>query len=521
MKITKKINFFFYFIFILTIFFINLYCNFLLKDNFTFKEWYFSGQDEIVFIYNALIINAGHVQEYLDHSSFFLILTFTIVYKIISIFLPGFVFDINQFNSSGDSSLNLNTLFTIARIICFLFSIFLSIVTYHLVETITKNKLTSFLLTLIFIFSSGVIINTNIIDSVTLSVIFLLTSSLFLVLFLKKKEGGIFFLFLFFFFFFASILQKIQSFLYLIPIFLSFLSLATKKNNLEFTYLNIQYNKKNYYRIILIVSIIIILKPILIYKSIPSAIFYLLSYYLLNLIFFYYTKKYQKNIFKNLFLFNLIIIFSYLTLKTIVTFYPGTSLEIYNIPFGRIIFKLTRYVDSENYKELYESINISTLIFLKNYLIVFIGNIKIVFANNFLKFNSNSIILYSCLLLFFFKFFYLNFKEKINLSFLIFFFFYSEIINTLRPQPHYAIYSLIFLIFFIAIITQFFNKKFIIYLFLFLVLSLNIVVSTKTIYKVKKSINVYQCLFLENNKEYYTYWTPKINFLTLRKSCIS
>jgi hypothetical protein len=209
-----------------------------------------------------------------------------------------------------------------------------------------------------------------------------------------------------------------------------------------------------------------------------------------------------------------------LSLKTIITFYPGTSLEIYNIPFGRIIFKLTRYVDSENYKELYESINISTLLFLKNYLIVIFSNIKIVFANNLLNFNSNSIILYSCLLLFFFKFFYLNFKEKINLFFLIAFFFYSELIITLRPQPHYAIYSLIFLIFFIAIISRFYKKKIIIYLFLFLILTLSIVASTKTIHKVKKSINVNQCSFLENYKEFYTYWTPKINFLTLKKSCI-
>jgi len=522
----KKIknNFFLYLIFIFSVFAINYYCNFLLKDNFSFKEWYFSRPDEIVFIYNALIINSGYIHEYIDHSSFFLILFFTIVYKIISIFYTGFVFNINQFNGSSNVSSDLNELYNVARISYFIISIFLPIVMYHLVEAINKNRLVSFLITLIFIFSSGFIVNVNIIDSITLSVIFLLISSLFLVFFLEKEENRTLFLFFFFFFFFASVLQKIQSFLYLVPFFLSFSSLAKKKKNLEINFLNFQFTKEIFLKIILFVSIIIILKPILIYRSLASAIFYLLSYFFINIIFFYYTKKYQKDIFKNLILLNLIIIFSYLTLKTIVTFYPGTNLEIYNIPFGRIIFKLTRYVDSKKYNELYESINISIFSFLKEYLIAFFSNIKIVFVNNFFKFNSNSILIYPCFFLFFLRFNYLTFKQIINLFLLILFFFYSELIIVLRPIFHYVIYSQIFLIFFIAILSRGFEQKFVIYLFLFLTLFLNIVESVKTMKKIKIEINSNRCQYFKENqnayKEDYLYWVPKINLSTFKKFCV-
>jgi hypothetical protein len=46
------------------------------------------------------------------------------------------------------------------------------------------------------------------------------------------------------------------------------------------------------------------------------------------------------------------------------------------------------------------------------------------------------------------------------------------------------------------------------------------VTSTKTIHKIKEALNVNQCLFLEKNKDFYAYWTPKINYLTLKKSCL-
>ena len=171
MKAIKK-NYFYYFFLLILPLIVSFYTNNFFLKNFEIQLW-FRGLDELVFIYNALIINNGFQQEYLDHTSFFLILLLSILFKVLYLFSIIDISTIGQLNASIVLEKDLNEIYFVARLfICTISSLFTFIV-FKITRLISGDDFVAFLMSVIFFFSTGNITNLNIIDSPHLSALFL------------------------------------------------------------------------------------------------------------------------------------------------------------------------------------------------------------------------------------------------------------------------------------------------------------------------------------------------------------
>lgn len=402
--------------------------------------------DELHQVYNALLYNNGFKHEYIAHPSAILILLLSIQIKIFQLLTFIDISNINEFISSSDLENNLNKLFFVSRSLIAFISIIFSISVYLFFKLITKEVFISFLLTIIFIFSSGFLTVVNTIGSEQLSALLLFLSLFFLCNFLTKKEKSELYLFLFFIFIFASIIQKMQVFFLIIPSLFSLVYFLRDKNDLNLSKLNFNYTKKNFFLIFFFVSLIIFLKSFVAYKSIESFGFLITNYFLLNLLFYFFIKKYQSEIYKNLIIYNILLISSYILLKLVFSFHPSSNLEIFNISFARMFTYIKSYIakDAEGFLPIDNSFE---------YVSHFFYYFKIVINKFFLQVNFQSLLIYfnlGCLLVFCNK----NIKAYISTFLLISIFLYIQVFSSFRSGEYYSyfIFSEFFLILSLAIL---------------------------------------------------------------------
>jgi hypothetical protein len=520
MKKIKK-NYYYYFFLITLPLIISFYTNNFFYKSLEIQLWY-RGLDEIVYIYNALIINNGFQQEYLDHPGFFSILILSILFKILYLFSIIDISTINQLNASINLEKDLNEIFFVARLFFCLVSSIFTVIIFKITQLISRDDLVAFLMSLIFFFSTGNISNLNIIDTPLLSALFLFLSFYSLLIFLSNKKNNILYLFLFFIFAYSSILQKIQSFIFIIPVFCSVLFLTKKSKDLEISFLRISNYKNIYfYMIIIFITLLIFIKSIVIYRSVGSALFLIGNYYLINYLFFRYSKKYLNKTVQNLILFNIILIFSYVFLKIVLTFHPGLNLEIFNISFGKIIKNISTFASDQNINENFGIINF-IIIFTKN----FINNFFLILKKNTLQINFQSLLFFMTLIILIFN--YKNItsnKIKINIILLIVFYFFSQIINLFRQKMHYEIYSELFLIICCALIYRFSNKQKSIKLFIaassiFLIIESLKIIETNKIHNNDRKGECIKIINDRNNMNaYISIWTPRIDQNIFKDLC--
>jgi len=520
MKAIKK-NYFYYFFLLILPLVVSFYSNNFFLKNFKIQLW-FRGLDELVFIYNALIINNGFQQEYLDHTSFFLILFLSILFKVLYLFSIIDISTIGQLNASIVLEKDLNEIYFVARLfICTISSLFTFIV-FKITRLISGDDFVAFLMSIIFFFSTGNITNLNIIDSPHLSALFLFLSFYSLLIFLNNTKNNILYLCLFFIFAYSSILQKIQSFIFIIPIFCSAIFLTKKSKDLEISFLRISsFRNEYYYTIIIFITLLIIIKSTIIYRSIESALFLIGNYYLINYLFFLYSRAYLKKTVKNLIVFNIILIVSYVFLKIVLTFHPGLNLEIFNISFGKIIKNISAFATDQKISQASGIIN-----FIKIFTNNFMENFIFVLKKNILQINYQSLLFFLTLLLL-----TINFKNiksnkiKLNIFLLIFFYFFSQTINSFRERMHYEIYSELFLIICYALIYRYSNNKKITKLFIITSLIFLVIQSLKIIEinKIHNNDRREECVKIINDTNnmnaYISIWTPKINKNIFKNLC--
>jgi hypothetical protein len=405
----------------------------------TLRHWT-TNHDEIHIVYNALLLNNGLIQEYLGHPSVILIYLLSFTIKIFHLFNFLDVSTIRQFIESNNVEENLNKLFFVSRILIFVIAISFCLLSFAIFKLVSRNFIISVFLTILFIFSKGFIASTNVIDSAQLSAFLLFFSLYYLLRFLLDQEHKNIHLFFFCFLIFAAIIQKIQVFFLIIPVILISFFFAKKTSDINIKILNIKYNKKLYLILFASVSFIIIIKS-LVYKSINSAFFLIFHYWFINLIFYFYTKEFQKNIYKNLILFNIIVLFSYLFLKTIVSFHPSANLEVFNVSFPKFIETIKPYSKS--------------FLSLKEFFLIFKESFIIIISHSFLNLNYQSILIYANLFLLMIsknkntKFFFLI------LYLISIFLYYFLVINFRNDNPVYYIYLEFFLIFSLACIVRY------------------------------------------------------------------
>ncbi len=477
--------------------------------------------DELHQVYNALLYNNGFKHEYIAHPSAILILLLSIQIKIFQLLTFIDISNINEFISSSDYESNLNKLFFVSRILITFISIIFSISVYLFFKLITKEVFISFLLTIIFIFSSGFLFVINTIGSEQLSAMLIFLSLFFLCNFLIKKEKSELHLFLFFFFIFASIIQKMQVFFLIIPSLFSLIYFLRDKSDLNLHKLNFDYTKKNFFIIFFFVSLIIFLKSFVAYKSIESFGFLITNYFLLNLLSYFFIKKYQSEIYKNLIIYNILLISSYILLKLIFSFHPSSNLEIFNISFARMFSYIKSYISRD--VEGFTSINN-----FFDYVPLFFYYSKLVINKFFLQINFQSLLIYFnliCLLIFCNK----NFKAYISTFVLISIFLYFQVFSSFRSGEYYSyfIFSEFFLILSLAILSNDIKRTYfkrILFLLIIMPLIFNNFELVNSL-KLRNNQNLCGTYFVSDeliDKRYNTHyktWTNKFPLEIVKKFC--
>ena len=203
------------------------------------QHWSSMLDQDIIIIYNSLLISSGIEQENRDHPAYTTFLLLGGVFKFLSLFFENFT--IEEVLSSENIDKNLQTLFVIGRILNGFYIFFLSYILFKILNEFNIKKNISILIISSIIFFQDTYELLFLIRSEALSILLVLISFYYLLKFIKKKI--IKYSIISGFFFCLSMLAKIYviflyfTFLISLPFFIRYFS----KKKLEY--------KKNYYNL--------------------------------------------------------------------------------------------------------------------------------------------------------------------------------------------------------------------------------------------------------------------------------
>ena len=271
-------------------------CFFLLHfHQLTFQHWSGVLDQDLIIIYNSLLLNSGIEQEYRDHPAFTTFLINSLIYKFIGLlnFIPG---DIDEILASDRINEIFQFYFNVSRSINFLFNILIIILFNKILKKLNIKKNLRFLISLIFIVSIGHINSYFSLRSENLSLLFLFLS---VNAALSKKRYLITNFFIAGIFFALAMLAKIQIIflslylIYLMPI----LSVSKDHKNFKNPYLI------NYFYISLFAGFVSFFAFQIYIQEFPrfltnkylDLIFFIISFILI-FIYFYISKNFKKNL---------------------------------------------------------------------------------------------------------------------------------------------------------------------------------------------------------------------------------
>ena len=363
-------------------------------------------RDDIVFVYNSLLYSEGLEIHHLDHPSLFTYIIFPIFYKIFN-FLGFINFDdLKGFLNSENIDVSLSKLYFISRFAIQIISLGTIFLFYKISEKYSNDKLISFLITILFIFSIGFTSASNRIESGLISMFFVLLSFYFLIKFYENlNKNGLKYFCLVFLFIFSSMMQK-KIIFFLIPfLFLSSIFLI-KQNSIEYfkyKFLNI----KSLYKYLLF-SVYLVVFSFISLKTIINNTFFLprdldfifltTSYFGLNLILFYFIKFFQNKNYSNLLTYNIVIGVTYFVYKYFLVYVLSAPVAVWSISFTNFMGQLNMFVSSEEIKGVHEFSNFS------NYIDKLISNFKLVINKYIFSYSYHSILLWANFLFFLFNF---------------------------------------------------------------------------------------------------------------------
>ena len=182
---------------------------------------------DIMIIYNSLLISSGIEQEYRDHPAYITFFIYEVLIKFFSFFNFGPVSNINDLINSSNPNEVLQKLFLFCRNINVIINILLVFFLYTSLRKLRCDKINSILCCCILIVSGWYTESTFVLRNENLSIIFFLISFIFLIKFLENKNnfsiiiGG--------FFFGVAMLTKIQIiFLFTFFLFIYFIEINNK-----------------------------------------------------------------------------------------------------------------------------------------------------------------------------------------------------------------------------------------------------------------------------------------------------
>ena len=172
-----------YKIFIIFLFF---YLSFLNLYQLSEQHWSSMLDQDIVIIYNSLLISSGIEQEYRDHPAYTTFFLLGGIFKFLSFFFENFT--IEEVLNSGNIDENLQTLFIIGRILNGFYIFFLSYILFKILDELNIKKIISITIISLIIFFQDTYELLFLIRSEALSIILVLISFYYLLKFIKKKK---------------------------------------------------------------------------------------------------------------------------------------------------------------------------------------------------------------------------------------------------------------------------------------------------------------------------------------------
>jgi hypothetical protein len=507
-------------IFLILIFFINTSLSF---NEDSIKHWSKYHKDDIVFVYNSLLFLEGLEQHHTDHPSLYTFIIFPIFYKIA--FYLGYI-DFNNltgFLNSDDINISLSKLFYISRLVIQMISICIIIIIYKISSHFSYRKSDSFFISLLFIFSTGLISASNRIESGIISIFFLLLAFLFFIKFLKhKNKKNIFYFIIVLIFIFSSLLQKKLVYFPLPFLFLSSVIFLSKNQFHYYRYkiLNFKYG----YNCSLFVLYIFVFSYFYL-KTVDNNttdvsrdldfIFLLFNFILINLILFFYIKFYQNQIYENLLTYNLVFILTYFCYKYFLVSFFSANPEIWTISFTNYFGHLNMFSHNSEIRDANSFSDISL------YFYQFINNIFFIIKKYFLSITYQSILVWSSILLIISFFNKISFRNKIAVFFLFSGFFVVQSIILFRyEQDTYYLNSEFLLIFLISLLLINIKKKIYYSFFISLLIIFSISTNLVKINNLKKeNLKSYCYLFkdFDSVDGFYQFYTAKIP-INIRKN---
>ena len=283
----KKINYI-YLICFSCIFFLHFY-------QLNNQHWSGVLDQDLIIIYNSILLNSGIEQEYRDHPALTTFLFHSFIYKIASLF-----FNVPADISNILNSKNINEIFQfyfyISRIINFFINLWLIIIFNKILKKLDLNKNLRFLICITFIISIGYISSYFVIRSENLTLLLLCLS---INTILSKNRDLLLNFFIAGIFFALAMLAKIQ--IIFLSLYLVYLIIFVNRNT-NFKFVG-NFYIKNYLFLSLFIGVFIFFifqihiqeYPRFVTNKYLDLIFFILSFSLF-IIYFYLSKNFKKNL---------------------------------------------------------------------------------------------------------------------------------------------------------------------------------------------------------------------------------
>ncbi len=430
----KLLNEFFYHLFI--IFFFTFLCIEISSYFDLNRHWTSNIDHEFTLAYNSLLFNEGLKQEYIDHSGYFTILFLSIYIKIINLLNFIEFSNLTGYLNSKNFEISSQKLVFYTRIYSAICVGFMCYILNILFNQISKSKLFSFFITILFLFSYGTLIHLSQLRTELFASFFIISSIISLNKFIDNNKE--YYLYLFFIFLYCAILNKAQVFFY-VPFILSlFYFKFTEINKIEFKFFVLIKKKKILLPFFILAILYIILKSVS-FRINPFSLFFLIFVILcINMFFYKITSKLNSGIIENLIKLNLILVISFTIFKFLLKIHPSNNEMAFKFTFFDIINNI-------KYSSL-TSIEFSFLGIINEFLSKFLIVLNYIFSS----INFNSALIISIFLIFFISTLgnrKLSKKNTIFVLYSIIIYFLILYINSFRGlHSYYEIFSQFFLI---------------------------------------------------------------------------
>ena len=198
---SKHLYLYFFLLLSLLFFIINIYQS-------QYFHWTAALDQDIMIIYNSLLISSGFEQEYRDHPAYTTFVIYAFLIKIFSLINPDILSNINNLTNSVNPDRDLQILFYFCRNVNVIINISLVFFLYKLLLKIKLSQISAILSCCILIVSGWYTESFFYLRNENLAIIFFLISTIFQIKFFEERK----FVFIIFsgFFFGIAMLAKIQ-----------------------------------------------------------------------------------------------------------------------------------------------------------------------------------------------------------------------------------------------------------------------------------------------------------------------